>query len=152
MKCWRIIDSQDMFPEDEFTFSQVMEYANLWGETFKTWLNKNFKASDVFDMIGNDNSATTIIFLTEQYENIIRECHNKYGIEEVDCFCTDAPWDIPTRNACADEVDLYGEDLEEMCANCDLKCYGCEKIKTKTKDEPFEPYKNYILSKFTKKD
>lgn len=151
MKCWKIINSQDMFPEDEFTFSEVMEYAELWGEAFKTWLNENFKASDVFNMIGNDNSVTTIIFLTEKYEEAIREHLDIYGIEEVDCLCTNVPCDIPTRNTCADEADLYGEDLEEMCANCDLKCYGCEKIKTKEKSfEP--PYQDYILSKFMKKD
>lgn len=102
-------------------------------------------------MIEEDGLVKTTAFITEKYEDTIREFHTIYGIEEVDCLCTNVPCDIPTRNTCANEANLYGEDLEEMCANCDLKCYGCEKIKTKEKSfEP--PYQDYILLKFMKKD
>lgn len=125
-----------MFPKDEFTFSEVMEYADLWGVLFKVWINENFKASDILNMIEEDGLVKTTAFITEKYENKIREYHDIFGIEEVDCLCTNALCDISTRNTCADEADFYGKDLEEMCANCDLKCYGCERIKTK--DKPFE--------------
>lgn len=120
MKYYKINNKEDLFPESEYTFSEVMEYAGAW-DNYNRWLDMKYKLSYILTEMNTSSYYDVIEQLAKEYEQMVKDNHNDYGIREFESSSINNIFlDCPRFEECVEYSNICHQNMEKLCANCEF--------------------------------